>query len=227
MSDPHLAMSLLTDARLLFDVGGGAVFGGAAGAGVQSLDARALQRRPGGGRSRRPRRRPRRKTCCCGWAWRLLVTALARLLGGWLPVSDMVSATTWTILLSTLAGLVVAHTPLAQFPGRGQHLRRDADLRGGGAGLAEQFPRAGRGAAVPAVRRHRDRAARGAAGAGSPGCSISTCTFAASPRWRTSAASPRRRCWRPAMRARWCRWASCWRCWATSSVPVSGCWWHR
>ena len=29
----------------------------------------------------------------------------------------MISATTWTILLATVAGLVVAHTPLARFPG--------------------------------------------------------------------------------------------------------------
>jgi uncharacterized membrane protein len=49
----------------------------------------------------------------------LLVTALARLLGDLLPVSEMVSATTWTILLATGAGLVVAHTPLARFPGAG------------------------------------------------------------------------------------------------------------
>jgi uncharacterized membrane protein len=47
------------------------------------------------------------------------VTALARLLGDLLPVSEMVSATTWTILLATGAGLVVAHTPLARFPGAG------------------------------------------------------------------------------------------------------------
>ena len=31
----------------------------------------------------------------------------------------MITATTWTILLATVAGLVVAHTPLARFPGAG------------------------------------------------------------------------------------------------------------
>ena len=52
----------------------------------------------------------------------LFVTALAvGSISGWLalslPTSSMISATTWTILLATGAGLVVAHTPLARFPG--------------------------------------------------------------------------------------------------------------
>lgn len=42
-------------------------------------------------------------------------TGLARLL----PTSDMVGATTWTILIATGLGLVAAHTPLARFPGAG------------------------------------------------------------------------------------------------------------
>ena len=47
----------------------------------------------------------------------LAVAALSGWLAGWLPVSGMISATTWTILLATGLGLVVAHTPLAEFPG--------------------------------------------------------------------------------------------------------------
>lgn len=47
----------------------------------------------------------------------LLVAALATVFGKTLPVGSMVSATTWTILLATGAGLVVAHTPLARLPG--------------------------------------------------------------------------------------------------------------
>jgi len=47
----------------------------------------------------------------------LAAAALAGWLAGWLPVSGMVSATTWTILLATGFGLLVAHTPLARFPG--------------------------------------------------------------------------------------------------------------
>lgn len=49
----------------------------------------------------------------------LAVAALSGWLSGWLPVSSMVGGTTWTILLATAAGLVVAHTPLARFPGAG------------------------------------------------------------------------------------------------------------
>jgi uncharacterized membrane protein len=47
----------------------------------------------------------------------LLVAALSTVFGAKLPVGSMVSATTWTILLATGAGLVVAHTPLARLPG--------------------------------------------------------------------------------------------------------------
>ncbi|MEO8160299.1 MAG: DUF819 family protein [Arenimonas sp.] len=46
----------------------------------------------------------------------LVATASARL-ASTLPVASMVSATTWTILLATALGLIVAHTPLAKFPG--------------------------------------------------------------------------------------------------------------
>lgn len=48
----------------------------------------------------------------------------ATVLSAWaatlLPASGMVSPMTWTIILATLAGLVVAHTPLARFPGANQ-----------------------------------------------------------------------------------------------------------
>jgi len=49
----------------------------------------------------------------------LLVAAGSAWLGGLLPLSSMVSATTWTILIATVAGLVAAHTPLARLPGAG------------------------------------------------------------------------------------------------------------
>jgi len=44
-------------------------------------------------------------------------TVLSAALAALLPATGMISATTWTITLATLAGLVVAHTPLARFPG--------------------------------------------------------------------------------------------------------------
>lgn len=47
----------------------------------------------------------------------LLVGSLAASAAALLPVGSMVSSTTWTILLATVAGLVVAHTPLARLPG--------------------------------------------------------------------------------------------------------------
>ena len=47
----------------------------------------------------------------------LLVGALAATGSSLLPVGSLVSSTTWTILLTTVAGLVVAQTPLARLPG--------------------------------------------------------------------------------------------------------------
>jgi uncharacterized membrane protein len=44
-------------------------------------------------------------------------TALSAQLASYLPATGMISATTWTIMLATLAGLAVAHSPLARFPG--------------------------------------------------------------------------------------------------------------
>jgi uncharacterized membrane protein len=49
----------------------------------------------------------------------LLVAAGSAWLGDLLPLSSMVSATTWTILIATIAGLVAAHSPLARLPGAG------------------------------------------------------------------------------------------------------------
>lgn len=41
-------------------------------------------------------------------------------LATFLPTSHMISATTWTILLATGFGLVIAHTPLSRYPGAGK-----------------------------------------------------------------------------------------------------------
>jgi len=49
----------------------------------------------------------------------LLAGAASAWLAASLPTSSMITATTWTILLATIAGLVVAHTRLARFPGAG------------------------------------------------------------------------------------------------------------
>lgn len=50
----------------------------------------------------------------------LAVALLSRQLADWLPATGVIGATTWAILLATGFGLVVAHTPLARFPGAGQ-----------------------------------------------------------------------------------------------------------
>ncbi len=47
----------------------------------------------------------------------LLASVSASWLGAELPVTTMISATTWTILLATAIGLVAAQTPLARYPG--------------------------------------------------------------------------------------------------------------
>lgn len=47
----------------------------------------------------------------------LAASAVSAWLAGFLPASSMLSATTWTILIATGLGLVVAHTPLARYPG--------------------------------------------------------------------------------------------------------------
>ncbi len=50
----------------------------------------------------------------------LLVAAISMSLGGKLPQSDFLSATTWTVLIATIAGVIGAMTPLAKLPGSSQ-----------------------------------------------------------------------------------------------------------
>lgn len=47
----------------------------------------------------------------------LLVSLGAAQVGRSLPVSSMLTATSWTVLIATLLGLIVARTPLARIPG--------------------------------------------------------------------------------------------------------------
>jgi uncharacterized membrane protein len=47
----------------------------------------------------------------------VLVAAGSAWIGARLPTSGVLSATTWSIMVATVAGLIVAHTPLARFPG--------------------------------------------------------------------------------------------------------------
>jgi uncharacterized membrane protein len=118
MSDALLAMSLLTDALcysmwvvVLFSVARLApAFNRWTGA-RSSGDLEVAAAKPTGPTT------PEGVLLWLGMA--LLAAALAGWLATKLPTSSMLSATTWTILLATAAGLVVAHTPLARYPGAG------------------------------------------------------------------------------------------------------------
>jgi uncharacterized membrane protein len=118
MSDQHLAMSLLTDAIcysmwvvVLFAVARLAPAFNRWTRAKSSGDLQVAEAKTSG---------PTTTDSVLLWlGMALLVAALAGWVAGYLPTSTMVSATTWTILLSTGAGLLVAHTPLARFPGAG------------------------------------------------------------------------------------------------------------
>lgn len=119
MSDPHLAMSLLTDALcysmwvvVLFSVARLAPAFNRWTRAKSSAEIATAEARDGGA--------PTVDSVLLWLGMALMVAAGAGVLAQHLPRSGMVSATTWTILLSTLAGLVAAHTPLARFPGAGR-----------------------------------------------------------------------------------------------------------
>lgn len=116
MSDAHLAMSLLTDALcysmwvvVLFSVARLAPAFNRWTKAKSSGDIPLAVAKPTG---------PVTPDSVLLW---LGMALLAAALSGWvatkLPESSMIGATTWTILLATGAGLVLAHTPVARFPG--------------------------------------------------------------------------------------------------------------
>jgi uncharacterized membrane protein len=116
MSDSLLAMSLLTDALcysmwvvVLFSVARLAPAFNAWTRARSSADITATVAAPSG---------PATPDAVLLWCSAALFVAVASAdVATRLPTSGMISATTWTILLATFAGLVVAHTPLARFPG--------------------------------------------------------------------------------------------------------------
>ncbi|MCF6462509.1 DUF819 family protein [Clostridium sp. Cult1] len=50
----------------------------------------------------------------------LFIAAISIFLGGKIPETDFLSATTWTVIIATVAGIVGAMTPLAKLPGTSQ-----------------------------------------------------------------------------------------------------------
>lgn len=118
MSDAHLAMSLLTDA-LCYSMWVVVLFSLARTAPAFNRWTRA---RSSGDIevAAPPVLGPTTPDSVLLWlGFALAAAAGSAWLGDRLPVSGMVSPATWTILLATIAGLVVAHTPLARFPGAG------------------------------------------------------------------------------------------------------------
>ena len=118
MSDQLLAMSLLTDALcysmwvvVLFSVARLAPAFNRWTRARSSGELQVTARAPSGPTA------PEGVLLWLGMA--LLAAALSGVLASYLPQSAMLGATTWTILLATVAGLVVAHTPLARYPGAG------------------------------------------------------------------------------------------------------------
>lgn len=116
MSDAHLAMSLLTDALcysmwvvVLFSVAKLAPAFNAWTKAKSSGDMQVAETRKTGPTT------PDSVLLWLGLA--LLVAAVAAWMGQQMPTSSMIGATTWTILLATIMGLIAAHTPLARFPG--------------------------------------------------------------------------------------------------------------
>jgi uncharacterized membrane protein len=116
MSDTHLAMSLLTDA-LCYSMWVVVLFSVAKMAPAFNRWTRA---KSSGDLdvAETPSTGPTTPDTVLLWlGMALLVAAGSSWLGELLPTSSMVSASTWSILLATVAGLIAAHTPLARFPG--------------------------------------------------------------------------------------------------------------
>ncbi|MGN2243986.1 DUF819 domain-containing protein [Frateuria sp. GZRR33] len=118
MSDQHLAMSLLTDA-LCYSTWVAVLF---AVARLAPAFNRWTKARSTGELQVAEAKATGPTTSDSVLLWlglALAAAALAAWFATFLPTSTMISATTWTILLATGAGLVVAHTPLARYPGAG------------------------------------------------------------------------------------------------------------
>jgi uncharacterized membrane protein len=116
MSDDYLAFSLLTDA-LCYSMWVVVLFSIARLApafnrwtGAQSSAELAV--------AERPATAPATPDSILVWlGLALAVSAGSAALAAFLPTSGVISATTWSILVATLLGLAVAHTPVARYPG--------------------------------------------------------------------------------------------------------------
>ncbi len=115
MSDSLLSMSLLTDA-LCYSLWVALLFSLARLAPAFNRWTRAPERAVALVESA-PTQTPTSEGVLLWLGLALFAGVLASWLGAQLPVSTMVSATTWTILLVTAIGLIAGQTPLAHYPG--------------------------------------------------------------------------------------------------------------
>lgn len=115
MPDSLLAMSLLTDA-LCYSLWVALLFSLARLAPAFNRWTRAPERAITVEEST-PTESPTSESVLLWLGLALLVGVLSSGLGAHLPVSTMVSATTWTILLATAIGVIAGQTPLARYPG--------------------------------------------------------------------------------------------------------------
>ena len=119
MSDDALALALLTDAvcysmwvAILFSLAKTAPAFNRWTRAKSSADIVASMRRP---------TQPVTPDAVLLWLGLSLAIAVASAwCGARLPTSAFLSATSWTILIATFAGVIAAHTPLARFPGASQ-----------------------------------------------------------------------------------------------------------
>jgi uncharacterized membrane protein len=116
MSDEYLAFSLLTDAicysmwvMVLFSLARLAPAFNRWTKATSSADLEFAER---------PTTAPASADSVLVWlGLALAVSVGSAALAGVLPATGMISTTTWTILIATAAGLLLAHTPAARFPG--------------------------------------------------------------------------------------------------------------
>lgn len=116
MRDDLLAFSLLTDA-LCYSMWVAMLFSVSRLAPAFNRWTRARSSADNALADARPQPPPTADSVLLWLGLALAAASIAAWLGAKLPVSGMISATTWGILIATGLGLIVAHTPLARFPG--------------------------------------------------------------------------------------------------------------
>ncbi len=116
MPDTGLAMSLLTDA-LCYSLWVAVLFSLARLAPAFNRWTRAVSSADIVAQVRKPSQPVTPDAVLLWLGMALAVSVVSSWLGAQLPTSAFLSATSWTILIATAAGVIAAHTPLSRFPG--------------------------------------------------------------------------------------------------------------